>query len=252
MSGNHELGYELAFRHFTPVDPKQITREQLYSTGYSLKSSIKHSFIRDTRDNPFYPSSGSFFNLSHEFAGLGGDVKFLKQMISANHHIPLSLPSPLPRVIVSFDATAGNLVGLFGYQSTIPDRFFLGKYLAPFRGFMAKEVGPHDGFEHVGGDMMFSARSHVTFPIFPSSWGTISDILMMHGFISAGNLIARNQAGTFFSNLKALGSDVRMVAGLGFVLKTPLGRVEINANYPLRHKERDTIQTTQFVIGFSY
>lgn len=50
-------------------------REQ---TGLSLKSALRHILSIDLRDEPIFPSCGSLFQVTSEFAGLGGDVGFVK------------------------------------------------------------------------------------------------------------------------------------------------------------------------------
>lgn len=48
------------------------------AAGFSLKSSLSHTFVRDTRDTPAAPSQGTYLKLFQELAGLGGDASFLK------------------------------------------------------------------------------------------------------------------------------------------------------------------------------
>lgn len=48
------------------------------AAGQTTKSSLFHSFVRDTRDNALVGTRGHYTKISHEFAGFGGDVTFLK------------------------------------------------------------------------------------------------------------------------------------------------------------------------------
>ena len=48
------------------------------AAGLSVKSAISHTLLRDTRDDPFIASRGSYFRLMQEYAGLGGDASFFK------------------------------------------------------------------------------------------------------------------------------------------------------------------------------
>lgn len=57
--------------------------------GHSLKSSLKHILTVDKRDNPILPNYGSFFRLNQEYAGLGGDVGFLKHEIEYQVNQPI-------------------------------------------------------------------------------------------------------------------------------------------------------------------
>ncbi|RIB07179.1 hypothetical protein C2G38_2046223 [Gigaspora rosea] len=59
------------------------------SAGHSLKSSVTHTLIRDKRDDLMLPSKGYYIKLFQEFAGLGGDVNFIKNEIESQANFPL-------------------------------------------------------------------------------------------------------------------------------------------------------------------
>lgn len=48
------------------------------AAGLSVKSALSHTLLRDTRDDPFIATKGSYFRLMQEYAGLGGDADFFK------------------------------------------------------------------------------------------------------------------------------------------------------------------------------
>lgn len=58
------------------------TAEARYSVreaaGQSVKSSLFHTYVRDSRDNAIMGTRGEFIKLRHEFAGVGGDAAFYK------------------------------------------------------------------------------------------------------------------------------------------------------------------------------
>lgn len=58
------------------------------AAGQSIKSSVSHSWTRDTRDDRLLGTRGSYTKLSHELAGLGGDTSFYK----TEAHAQLSRP----------------------------------------------------------------------------------------------------------------------------------------------------------------
>ena len=70
VNGAHSGEYELAWRQLT--DPSRsasnAVREQL---GHSLKSSLKHTYKVDRRDNPFKPTAGWALRTTSELAGVG-------------------------------------------------------------------------------------------------------------------------------------------------------------------------------------
>ena len=48
------------------------------SAGQTLKSSLSHSYVIDTRDDRITATRGEYAKIRHEFAGLGGDASFYK------------------------------------------------------------------------------------------------------------------------------------------------------------------------------
>jgi outer membrane protein insertion porin family len=46
--------------------------------GDSVKAALTHTWIQDTRDDPFMASRGFYFKAVQELAGLGGDTNFVK------------------------------------------------------------------------------------------------------------------------------------------------------------------------------
>lgn len=48
------------------------------AAGQSVKSSLFHSWTRDTRDDRLLGTRGSYAKLFQEFSGLGGDASFYK------------------------------------------------------------------------------------------------------------------------------------------------------------------------------
>jgi len=48
------------------------------ASGHSLKSSLSHTWVRDTRDDKLTGTRGIYTKVSQEIAGIGGDAKFHK------------------------------------------------------------------------------------------------------------------------------------------------------------------------------
>ena len=64
-------------RHISDLAPTaSISMRE--AAGESLKSSISHTYLLDTRDDRMMANKGVYAKLYHEFAGLGGDASFYK------------------------------------------------------------------------------------------------------------------------------------------------------------------------------
>ena len=50
---------------------------------------MRHILCVDRRDNPIFPSEGTLFKLSQEFAGLGGNIGFFKNELELQANLPL-------------------------------------------------------------------------------------------------------------------------------------------------------------------
>jgi len=67
-------------------------REQ---SGHSFKSALRHILTVDHRDRPIFPNSGVLLKFVQEYAGVGGDVAYVKHdsEIQANIPLPFDLVS---------------------------------------------------------------------------------------------------------------------------------------------------------------
>nr|WP_258043055.1 outer membrane protein assembly factor BamA [Sphingomonas sp. NBWT7] len=109
--------------------------------GNRLTSSIGYSLIYDSLNSRLRPSAGQRFTFSQDFAGLGGDVKYLRTRADAAKYWGLGggfILSALAEggYIFSFEGDRGEGVDAV----RITDRFYLGE--PQFRGFDIRGVGP--------------------------------------------------------------------------------------------------------------
>jgi outer membrane protein insertion porin family len=108
--------------------------------GDRLSSTLGYSLVWDTLNNRIRPSRGSRFVLSMDFAGLGGDVRYLRTRISAARYWNV-----FGNFIFSLQGEAGYIHSFEnGGPNRDPvrltDRFFLGN--PQIRGFDIRGVGP--------------------------------------------------------------------------------------------------------------
>jgi len=109
-----------------------------------ITSSIGLNFLRNSTDNPFYPTRGTKLSANDEFAGgpFGGSVSFHKHRFEGR----LYLPSIVKRVTTMLKARVG-LIGEYGDQNrAVPDyeKFRLGGGTTPdpLRGYDDYQVVP--------------------------------------------------------------------------------------------------------------
>ncbi|KAI0040202.1 hypothetical protein FA95DRAFT_1566606 [Auriscalpium vulgare] len=226
-TGQHEMGYEAVLRHIGSLTPTASisVRE---AAGHTVKSSIFHTWTRDTRDNTITGTRGAFAKLRHEFAGLGGDAVYYKAEAEG-----CATRAILPGVHLSVGARAGVLNSLLG-PSLLADRFQLGGPTS-VRMFRANSLGPRDGSDFIGGDMYWATGVSLIsdFPRKPH-WP-----LKTHLFFNAGQLEAADSTKTFRDNIAAAVSRPSISAGVGLIYTFDPIRLEVNFGVPLTAKKSD-------------
>ncbi|KAJ3485635.1 hypothetical protein NLI96_g4835 [Meripilus lineatus] len=241
LQGLHEAGYEAVLRHISKLTPTaSISMRE--AAGQSVKSSLFHTWTRDTRDDRLIGTRGSYLKLSQELAGLGGDASFYK----TEAHGQLSRRF-LPHTTISLAAKTGLLYP-FGGPSLFSDRFQLGGPVS-VRMFRANGMGPRDGVDSLGGDIYWSAGVSL-----------ISDIprkphwpVKLHGFLNAGRLDALDKSQSLKDTVFASISKPSISAGVGLVYKLDPVRVEVNFGVPLVASKSDgTRKGFQVGIGLDF
>ena len=105
------------------------------AAGPVLVSSIGYSIIHNTLDNNKNPTSGAFTEFKQDFAGVGGDVNFIRSIVEARAYYEV-----LPDLISMVRVQGGNVAGWGGKELRMLDHFQMGPTLV--RGFAPAGLGP--------------------------------------------------------------------------------------------------------------
>jgi outer membrane protein insertion porin family len=124
-------------------DPIVAGRFLCDAIGKRLTSSIGYTLLYDDRDNRIRPTRGQSFGISQDFAGLGGDVKYVKTRINAD-----KFWKPFGNFVFGLSLEGGYIHPLEDRGLTsqgiddirLTDRFYLGE--PQMRGFDIRGVGP--------------------------------------------------------------------------------------------------------------
>ncbi len=124
-------------------------------------SSVFYSLIYDTLDNRRDPRDGVYAKFTQEFAGVGGDVSFLRTTGSAAYYQEL-LPD---RDVIGFVKVQGGHITGIGEDVRLLDAFFKGGETV--RGFESSGFGPRDPEtgDSIGGKVYAAATAEVQFPL---------------------------------------------------------------------------------------
>ena len=109
--------------------------------GKRTISKIGPSYVYNTVDHPIFPTSGSRYTLSLDWAGLGGNTNFVNPRAEAIWYFPIGAKR---RTSLGFRAQA-EYIKPYGSTIALPifEKLFLGGEYS-MRGFDLRTVGPRD------------------------------------------------------------------------------------------------------------
>jgi outer membrane protein insertion porin family len=151
--------------------------------GTTLLSQVGQVLTLDYRDSKVDPHSGSVTAFGTDFAGLGGDINYVRTSLNEAYYIPLDRLTGTSDWGIKLAAGTGYLFNE-GKQEQIIDRFFLGG--DNLRGFETGGAGPHDAIsgDPLGGRFIWTSTAELRYPL------PVSPDLGLSGraFVDAGGL----------------------------------------------------------------
>ncbi|MDJ0984728.1 MAG: outer membrane protein assembly factor BamA [Desulfobacterales bacterium] len=190
--------------------------------GKNTKSSIKSSLRYDSRDSTFVPSEGSNHGFSFEFAGLGGDIGFMKYIGETTYYLPLFWG-----LVLAPHAEAGYVNKTRTKKLPDYEKFYLGG-IGSLRGFKRDDLAPRDNDNNsIGGDKYVQFNLDLTFPLLKDQ-GVFGGL-----FFDTGRVYGDNES------IELDPGDLRQSAGLGIRWMSPMGPVRLEYGFILDQKETD-------------
>ncbi|MFZ4530261.1 MAG: outer membrane protein assembly factor BamA [Alsobacter sp.] len=239
------------------------------SAGKYLTSSVGYTFAYNTLDNNKNPRAGLYAELKQDFAGLGGDSRYIRTTGEVRYYRELT-----DDFVGMVKVQGGNITG---NNLRITDQFFLGPNLV--RGFAPAGIGPRDAlnpkYNALGGSTYYGASTEVQFPIFglPRELGFRGAV-----FADAGSLFDY-QGKTNFASISPYGyncyipntlilspfpkkaptcvtviddSTIRTSVGASLLWQSPLGPIRFDLAYPITKAAGDRTQIFRFSGGTSF
>ncbi len=210
--------------------------------GSSLNSSVGYTLLIDRRNDPIRPTRGWTGSLRQDFAGLGGDVNYVKTEVDATAYYGIT-----PSWIVSVTGSTGYVSGWNGDAVRINDRFFKGGN--SFRGFENAGMGPRDlnTNDALGGNFYAVASAELTLPNgLPEEYGIRTSL-----FADVGTLGVLDNRFTLNSNglpdpTIADDLSLRASAGLSVHWRSPMGPIRFDFSKILSQEDYDRTETFRF------
>jgi outer membrane protein insertion porin family len=246
-------------------------RKELAS-GATLTSALGYTLNYNTLDNNKNPTDGLLIDFKQDFAGVGGDVSYLKTTVDGKYYAPL----------------VGDVVGLVHVQSGILnkvgnndlrmlDMFQMGPNLV--RGFAPNGIGPRDinpygTMDALGGTKYWGASFELQMPFWflpkevglkgavyadagglwdyqgPTSWAATGEVNTPG--CTPPTTTAPFNPGTCLGLQYQEQNVVRTSVGVGLIWASPFGPLRFDYAVPLTKGQFDRVQQFKFGGGTSF
>ncbi len=230
--------------------------------GQTLTSAVGYGLTYSTLDNNKSPTNGLLATFGQDFAGLGGDVDYMRT--SADFHAYYEV---VPDVVGVLHLQAGNMIGLGGQEVRMLDDFKMGPNLV--RGFAPAGLGPRDitngtSNDAIGGTNYWGASLEFQYPFYflPKDTGFKGAVFVDAGSVwgykgettnaatgEINGLITTNTGASFVCQCGMQYVDdmsVRMSAGASIIWDSPFGPLRFDFAYPILSKWYDRRQFFAF------
>ncbi|MBJ7402978.1 MAG: outer membrane protein assembly factor BamA [Bradyrhizobium sp.] len=244
-------------------------RKELAS-GKTLTSALGYTLTYNTLDNNKNPTDGLLVDFRQDFAGVGGDVSYLKSVIDAKYY------TPLVSDIVGLVRLQSGMLNKIGSDLRMLDHFQMGPNLV--RGFAPNGIGPRDlnpfgSQDALGGTKYWGASLELQMPFWflpkevglkgavyadagglydykgPTSWTTTNEVNAPGCIPSTVNpSSAGTCTGLVFDDSKV----VRTSVGVGLIWQSPFGPLRFDYAVPLTKGRYDRTQEFRFGGGTTF
>ncbi len=254
---------------FSDGEASLPVRKELQA-GQTLTSAVGYSLNYNTLDNNKNPTDGLNIDFKQDFAGLGGDVRYLKSAVDAKYYTPLVAD------IVGLIHVQGGILNSVGSDIRMLDHFQMGPNLV--RGFAPNGIGPRDinpfgTQDALGGTKYWGASAELQMPFWflprevglkgavyadagslwdykgPTSWAQTGEVNVPGCIRPTTNPVS---AGTCTGLTFNDGNLVRSSVGVGLIWASPFGPLRFDYAVPLTKGANDRVQQFKFGGGTSF
>lgn len=246
--GNNIEQQDIKVNGYTPgaplaTCPASVSRAICQAAGENLVSSIEYSVIYNSLDDNKAPRDGIFAKFTQEFAGVGGDVNFLRTTGTASYYKEII---PDPGIVALLRVQGGHIQGMNGDDVRLIDSFYRGGETV--RGFESSGFGPRDALtgDALGGKIYVAGTAELQFPIpvLPPELGFNGAI-----FADAGTLFNTDITPAVTGGPINDGSGIRSSVGGSILWDSPLGPLRADFAYVLTKESYDKEQFFRFGAG---
>ena len=220
--------------------------------GAVLVSMLGYTVAYNTLDNNRNPTAGVYAEFKQDFAGVGGDVNFIRSTVDTRSYYEM-----FSDVVAVLHLQGGHLAGFGGKDLRSLDHFQMGPNLV--RGFAPSGIGPRDitpgtSQDPLGGTVYWGASLEAQAPFYflPKDAGLKGAV-----FADAGSLwnykgpTTWNVTGETLTLAPDSGA-IRASVGAGLIWNSPFGPLRFDYSFPLAKQGYDRIQQFRFGGGTKF
>lgn len=215
----------------------------LYNCGQGVTSSIGYTLTFDLRNDFVAPTRGWSFLIRQDFAGLGGDVRYVQTESEAHWYHGFKKD-----MVLHLSGSAGVIQAFNGDAVRINDRYFKGG--DSMRGFEYAGMGPRDTSTTyaLGGQVYAIGSAELGIPNgLPDQYGLKTALFLDIGTL--GNVDRRLKVNTTTgAPLDYIVDDlsIRASAGITIRWKSPMGPIQFDLSQILSREDYDKVETFRF------
>lgn len=236
-------------------------RRELQS-GAAITSSLGYTLNYNTLDNNKNPTDGLLIDFKQDFAGIGGDVKYIKTAADIKYYTPLVAD------IVGLVRLQGGILNSYDNSGIrMLDHFQMGPNLV--RGFAPNGIGPRDitylsqgAFgDALGGTKYWGASIELQMPFWflPKETGlkgaVYADAGSLYDYKGPTSWAATGETNANCPNCALQFDDknvVRTSVGVGLIWASPFGPLRFDYAVPITKGQYDRVQQFKFGGGTSF
>jgi outer membrane protein insertion porin family len=249
-------------------------REEL-ANGPAITSAVGYTFDYNTLDNNKNPTDGLLIDWKQDFAGVGGNVVYLKSAIDTKYYMPL-----VSDIVGLVHLQGGIMTQVGNNQIRMLDQFQEGPNLV--RGFAPNGIGPRDinpygTQDALGGTQYWGASFELQTPFWflpkelgmkgalyadagwlgdykgPTNYPLTGEVNLPGCIPPTNNGLASPAApGTCLGLQMAQQNVVRTSVGVGLIWQSPFGPLRFDYAIPITKGKYDVVQQFKFGGGTSF
>jgi outer membrane protein insertion porin family len=247
MAGTYSIHQDEVFVDSSLCIPGQVLVSVTLcdQRGSNLTSSVGYRYTVDTRDDPIRPSRGFLIAAEQTFAGVGGNVKYIKSTLDAQWYHGFT-----PSMVLMLEAQGGDVEPWGNDYIRINDRIYSPIGGEPFRGFEIAGIGPRDLLygDALGGKIYGKATMELTFPNgLPEQYGINTGLFAEAETLGVLDAAAKTDPLTGLPDPDIADSlALRAVAGITVYWKSPMGPLRFDLSQIIKKEPYDRTETFQF------